>query len=219
MIWVSFFKPMGIFEGSFNRLAAWWTAGKYCHCELVFQVSPQDLMTSVKNVYKDLTEQNEDHRRLCAELEKIFFQNKQNKLLIQSEQDLYVSFSLIWGDQLRVRFLRNVNDTWCSSPLIEKEEIDWFKVEPKENKLETLEWALTQVTKPYNSSAAFFSWVPTFTSESLRDKDSYFCSEFTAMGLIKMKCLKQINTHHCTPNDLAKLLTITDGSTSNACHG
>ena len=209
MIWVSCFKPLGIFEGSFNRLAAWWTSGEYCHCELVFQVSPEDLMSAVKRVYGNLSAQKQDHRRLCAELESVFFQNKRNKQLIQSGKDLYVSFSLIWGDQLRIRFLKDVHDAWESGPMVNTKEIDWFKCENTQHEAETLEWALTQVTKPYNSSAALFSWVPTYGVSQLTDRSSYFCSEFTAIGLIKMDYFENMNTHHCTPNDLVKLINYT----------
>ena len=62
MIWVSFFKPVGIFEGSFNKLAAWWTAGDYCHCEIVWHVEPQELMDCVKKNYATLqgSEKNEN---------------------------------------------------------------------------------------------------------------------------------------------------------------
>ncbi len=206
MVWVSFYKPMGIFEGSFNRLAAWWTSGKYCHCEIVFRVTPTELMTSVKEIYADLTAQKEDHQRLCAELENVFFQNKDNKRIIQSEEDLYVSFSLIWGDQLRVRFLQNVQDSWLCSPNVEVEDVDWFECAETDHTIETFKWALTQVSKPYNSSAALFSWVPTYGISNM-DRDSYFCSEFAAICLVKMKYLKPMNTHHCTPNDLVKLIT------------
>ena len=56
MIWVSFFKPMGIFEGSFNKLAAWWTAGDYCHCEIVWHVERKAMIVTlggVETIYGD----------------------------------------------------------------------------------------------------------------------------------------------------------------------
>lgn len=208
MIWVSFFRPIGIFEGSFNRLAAWWTAGEYCHCEIVFQVTPEHLMASVNEVYKVKIKDNKDFQKLCAELESVFFENQHNRKLIQSGKELYVSFSLIWGDQLRVRFLQDVDDPWFSTPKKSFQDIQWLQcnnISIQEEKT-TLKWALSQISKPYNSSAAFFSWVPSFSVGSVSDRSSYFCSEFAAMCLVKMGYLKPLATHSCTPNHLADLI-------------
>jgi hypothetical protein len=208
MIWVSFFKPMGIFEGSFNKFAAWWTAGEYCHCELVFEIQPQVLMTSVKHVYGKMTNTNENHQKVCAELESVFFEDKQNKKILQTNNKIYLSFSLIWGDQLRVRFLTNIEDPWMSSPEIRFEDITWVKCNPidEEKEKKQLEWALSQVTKPYNSSAALFSWVPALVNDDINERPSYFCSEFASLSLVRMEYLEPLATHRCTPNHLADIL-------------
>ena len=61
-IWVSFFKPTGLFEGSFNRFASWWTGGDFCHCELVFEIKPETLMECVKNRYATIKNDPEERK-------------------------------------------------------------------------------------------------------------------------------------------------------------
>lgn len=215
MIWVSFFRPMGIFEGSFNRLAAWWTAGEYCHCEIVWHVEPVILMGCVKNLYQKLKSSKEDHQKLCAELESVFFQNKDNKALLQMGKNVYVSFSLLWGDQLRIRFLMNIEDPWFSTPKQHFKDIIWRKCEnikPEKEKA-TLEWALGESTKPYNQSAALFSWVPTWGIDDVKSRPSYFCSEFAAVCLVRMGFLKPLATHRCTPNHLEAIIRLSPYNT------
>ncbi len=210
MLWVSFFKPMGIFEGSFNKLAAWWTAGEYCHCELVWHVEPVILMGCVRRTYAKIQSSEEDHTKLAAELESVFFQNKDNKVLLQLGKKVYVSFSLLWGDQLRIRFLMNIEDPWFSTPNQSFDDIVWRKcnnIKPEKEK-ETLEWALGEISKPYNSSAALLSWVPTWGTNDTRPRPSYFCSEFTALCLVRMHFLKPLATHHCTPNHLEAIIRL-----------
>jgi len=210
MLWVSFFKPMGIFEGSFNKLAAWWTAGEYCHCELVWHVEPVILMGCVRRTYAKIQSSEEDHTKLAAELESVFFQNKDNKALLQLGKKVYVSFSLLWGDQLRIRFLMNIEDPWFSTPNQSFDDIVWRKcnnIKPEKEE-ETLEWALGEISKPYNSSAALFSWVPTWGTNDTRPRPSYFCSEFAALCLVRMHFLKPLATHHCTPNHLEAIIRL-----------
>ena len=212
MIWVSFFKPMGIFEGSFNKLAAWWTAGKFCHCEIVWHVEPKILMGCVKQLYTNLKSSSEDKKSLCAELESVFFENKDNKTLLQLGKKVYVSFSLIWGDQLRVRFLMNIEDPWFSTPEKNFDDIEWLEckdIKP-EKEQDTLLWALGELTKPYNSSAALFSWVPTWGCNDVTARPSYFCSEFAALCLVRMDYLLPLATHHCTPNHLEAIIRLAE---------
>lgn len=213
MIWVSFFKPTGIFEGSFNKFAAWWTAGDYCHCEIVWHIEPIDLMDCVKTVYNNLNkgEKNDKNSKICAELESVFFTNRHNIQLLQEEKPVYISFSLLWGDQLRVRFLENIEDPWVSTPEKPFDDITWVKCDNilKEKKITCLQWALSELTKPYNQGAALLSWVPHWGVNDTTSKSAYFCSEFASICLVKMKYLKPMNTLHCTPNHLeAKLRLI-----------
>jgi hypothetical protein len=212
MLWVSFFRPVGIFEGSFNKLAAWWTAGEYCHCELVWHVEPTILMGCVKRLYVKIQQSDEDHSKIAAELESVFFQNKDNKSLLQLGRKVYISFSLLWGDQLRIRFLMNIEDPWFSTPNQTFEDIVWRKCDgiKLEKEEETLEWALGEVTKPYNSSAALFSWVPTWGVNDVKCRPSYFCSEFAALCLVRMGYLRPLATHHCTPNHLEATIRLAE---------
>lgn len=221
MIWVSFFRPVGIFEGNFNKLAAWWTAGEYCHCEIVWHVEPVILMGCVKRLYQKITTSEEDHSKIAAELESVFFQNKDHKSLLQLGQKVYVSFSLLWGDQLRIRFLMNIEDPWFSTPNQTFDDIVWHKCEgiKPQKEEETLEWALGEITKPYNSSAALFSWVPTWGVNDVKSRPSYFCSEFAALCLVRMSFLKPLATHHCTPNHLEAIIRLAEAYTEESVPG
>ena len=69
-----------------------------------------------------------------------------------------------------------------------------------------LQWSLQEICKPYNTSAAMFSWIPSFTNDNIIPKESYFCSEFTAMVLIHMAYLKPMSVTDCTPNSLWNII-------------
>ena len=114
----NFFRAHGVFEGSFNHLVSWWTGGEFCHCEIVFALRPGHFMNLVKGIYKDQSET--DQKRLMAAVEENIYENKEFRNMVQNESVLNVSFSLLWGDQLRLRFLRD------------KENIDpWFQLKTK----------------------------------------------------------------------------------------
>ena len=212
MIWVSFYKPSGVFESSFNKMAAWWTGGNYCHCELVFCLEPSVLMNVVKKRYQDITNDTnlseQQKIKNTAELESVFFENKDHRAIIQKGEPVYVSFSLLWGDQLRVRFLMNIHDPWIAKPQIEFDDVNWIQIDSINQKDEEkgFLWSLSEITKPYNNSAAFWSWLPTWSVDGIQPKDSYFCSEFAAMVLVYMGHLKPMSVSHCTPNHLWDIL-------------
>jgi len=201
MIWVSFFRPVGVFEGTFNKFAAWWTSGEYCHCEIVFEIEPAELMKQVKDVY------NNSSKRLCTQLEHVFFGDK-IKHIIHTKKKAFVSFSLLWGYDAEVRLLQESDDPFFSTPQQQYEDLTWIQCPniAQENENECLNWALGEMTKPYNSSAALFSWVPSWEINSIDSRQSYFCSEFCSMALVRMGYLAPFATHHCTPNDLITLL-------------
>ncbi len=208
-IWVSFFKPTGLFEGTFNRFASWWTGGEYCHCEIVFEIEPAILMESVKNRYATIkNDPKELQSQISTTLEKMFFESKENRKLLQQQKTVFLSFSLIWGDQLRLRMLMNVQDPWFSTPVNEFEGIQWKKLNNMQEKhiKRGLEWSLNEICKPYNTTAAMISWIPSWSRDNIIPKDSYFCSEFCAMVLIHMGYLKPMSVTDCTPNSLWKIL-------------
>lgn len=208
-IWVSFFKPTGLFEGSFNRFASWWTGGDFCHCELVFEIKPEILMECVKNRYATIKNDPEERKlKISRTLEKMFFESKENRTLLQKSETVFLSFSLVWGDELRLRMLMNVQDPWYSTPVNEFEDLTWKKLSNIDEKFikKGLQWSLQEICKPYNTSAAMFSWIPSFTNDNIVPKESYFCSEFTAMVLIHMAYLKPMSVTDCTPNSLWKII-------------
>ena len=200
-VYVTFFRAHGVFEGSFNHLVSWWTGGEFCHCEIVFALRPGHFMNLVKGIYKDQSET--DQKRLMAAVEENIYENKEFRNMVQNETVLNVSFSLLWGDQLRLRFLRD------------KENIDpWFQL--KNENIECIEYpandidkmctfALQNLGKPYDTSSALTSWMPTFGMHDQQQRKSYFCSEFVT------DVLKQDNTLPCasfrtTPNHLYDVL-------------
>ena len=98
----------------------------------------------------------------------------------------------------------NVQDPWYSTPVNEFEDLTWKKLSNIDEKFikKGLQWSLQEICKPYNTSAAMFSWIPSFTNDNIVPKESYFCSEFTAMVLIHMAYLKPMSVTDCTPNSL-----------------
>ena len=106
----------------------------------------------------------------------------------------------------------NIEDPWFSTPNQTFEDIVWRKCDgiKLEKEEETLEWALGEVTKPYNSSAALFSWVPTWGVNDVKCRPSYFCSEFAALCLVRMGYLRPLATHHCTPNHLEATIRLAE---------
>ena len=208
-IWLSFFKPTGLFEGSFNKFASWWTGGDFCHCELVFEIEPSTLMECVKDRYSTIKNDPEENQsQISTTLEKMFFESRENRKLLQSAKTVFLSFSLVWGDQLRLRMLMNVQDPWYSTPVNEFEDLTWKQLNNIEHKniIRGLKWSLQEICKPYNTSAAMFSWIPSWSMDNIIPKESYFCSEFCAMVLIHMGYLSPMSVTDCTPNSLWKII-------------
>ena len=116
---VSFYKPVDAFGSAFNRLAAWWTAGEFCHCELVVSTSPAEVMEAVKNIYQGAQKGEyppEDCLRIISQIEMYFFDTEFRKLA-QSTNELTLSFSQILGRRAEVRVLKEVaHDTWFKLP-------------------------------------------------------------------------------------------------------
>jgi len=79
-------------------------------------------MTIVKQVYTSSQSESVKH-----EMESIFFENSVHRHLMQNEERVYVSFSLLWGDQCRVRFLQASEDPWWSTPQQSSPDLDWFE--------------------------------------------------------------------------------------------
>ena len=108
----------------------------------------------------------------------------------------------------------NIEDPWFSTPEKTFNDIEWLECKDikAEKETDTLLWALGELTKPYNSSAALFSWVPTWGVNDVKSRPSYFCSEFAALCLVRMGFLLPLATHHCTPNHLEAIIRLAEKS-------
>ena len=96
---VSFYKPVDYFSGFFNRFVTWWTAGDFCHCELVVHTTPAEIMTTVKHIYEASQKSEyapEDCQRIVTQIEMAFFDTHFRKKAQTSDQ-LTLSFSFLWG--------------------------------------------------------------------------------------------------------------------------
>ena len=100
MLAVSFYRPREYFSGTFNKFVTWITAGEFCHCELVAQMSvrrPYGL--SVKNIYTKASSggyETEDCNRILGQIEQYFFSTHFREH-VQSNEKITLSFSLLMG--------------------------------------------------------------------------------------------------------------------------
>ena len=153
-VYVTFFKPHGVFEGSFNHLVSWWTGGDFVIVDCV-ALAPGHLMRLLKRVYDNQTET--DQKRLMPELENNFYENKEFRQIVQNEKEILISFSLLWGDKLRARFVSR------------EEEYDPWKQLSNENisiieyKSQSFDEMCLFITKRQTFvSLALTSWMPSF---------------------------------------------------------
>jgi len=201
-IYVSFFKPEGMFEGSFNHLVSWWTGGDYCHCEIVFKMTPGHVIQLLKKVHDGQDEATQ--KRLVPELEKQFYENSEFKHLAQNKSTILMSFSLLWGDKIRIRF---VTDEHTLDPWKQLNNKHITLLEYKCHHFDNMcLFALRNLGKPYATSSALTAWMPTFGLRDNQHRNAYFCSEFVA-DVMKQDKPIACASFRTTPNRLYQLLT------------
>ncbi len=207
MISVSFYRPMDYFSSTFNRLVTWMTAGEFCHCELVVHTTPDQLMNTVKHVYSAAQQGKyspEDSNRIIGQIEMFFFDTDFRKV-VQTQEQISISFSLLWGLPMSVRVLhKTAHDTWFKMP--EKNDqtatvVEVPDVTPQQLE-DTLRFTIEELGKNYDSSGALFSWLPSMSNERSSRKEAYFCSEFVVTALQRIDKIKNIDALHTTPNAL-----------------
>ena len=111
MLAVSFYRPREYFSGTFNKFVTWITAGEFCHCELVAQMSAEKLMDIVKNIYTKASSggyETEDCNRILGQIEQYFFSTHFREH-VQSNEKITLSFSLLWGEPMSVRVLHKTS--------------------------------------------------------------------------------------------------------------
>ena len=207
MLAVSFYRPQEYFNGLFNRFVTWLTAGEFCHCELVAQMPSEALMTSVKKIYTKASSgeyEKADCNRILGQIEKFFFSTHFREQ-VQSNDNITLSFSLLWGEPMSVRILHeNSQDSWFKLPETKDINANIIKIphESTEALTETMTFAIEELGKNYNQSGALFSWLPLTTNQHKRQRKSYFCSEFCATALQRIGHIDEVDALHCTPNSL-----------------
>jgi hypothetical protein len=209
---VSFYKPVDYFGGAFNRLAAWWTAGEFCHCELVVATTPEEIMSAVKVIYTNAQKgvyPPEDCERIISQIEMTFFDTGFRRL-IQSTDELTLSFSQILGQKASVRTLTTTaHDTWFKIP---GEHDDYavllptsFEVTPEQQQ-DTLTFAIESLGKNYDTAGALCSWLPFGTNEHEEHCESYFCSGFVVTAFQRIGFMQSLDAKRTTPNSLYSVL-------------
>lgn len=209
---VSFYRPLDYFGGVFNRFVSWFTAGDFCHCELVVHTTPTDIMTSVKQIYHAAQQGDyapEDCQRIITEIELNFFTTEFRKAA-QTRDNIVLSFSLLWGQPMSVRVLtETAHDSWFKIPqegdrtavLIHGPEIS------DEHYKDTLKFSIEELGKKYNNSGAICSVLPSWSQHTDPERrESYFCSEFTVMVFQRIGFMSGLDPEHTTPNSLYQYL-------------
>jgi hypothetical protein len=215
MLSISFYRPVDYFSGTFNRFVTWMTAGEFCHCELVVHTSPNSLMTTIKEIYSTAQQGHynaDDCNRIIGQIEMHFFDTDFRKV-VQSQDKVSLSFSLLWGIPMSVRVLQETaHDSWFKLPKRTDNNatiVNYPDISDKDVN-NTLRFAVEELGKDYDSSGALFSWLPFTSSEHDRRKKSYFCSEFVVTALQRIDMIPKMDALHTTPNALYASLLNTD---------
>jgi len=203
MLWISFFRPKECFRGAFNNLAAWWTNGAFCHCELVIEGSSDFILSHVQKTYvKHMKNKDRRSKEIVQELERAVL-NKYARRLIHKHNHGWLSFSLLFGDKLRIRVLDpESSEAWHQTPQQHNELIAWKSIHLVDDALtHVYKWALEETGKPYDNTGALFSWMPSLFTDTVNPQ-KHFCSEFCTRALQRTGKLTKLKASHTTPNHL-----------------
>ena len=215
MLAISFYKPVEYFSGTFNRFVSWMTSGEFCHCELVVQTKPEDIMHTIKRVHtsaRDNKYSEENCKRIIQAIEINFFDDVHFRKAVQSRDSITLSFSLLWGNPMSVRVLQPENeshDSWFKvPPMMKGGTVELVKMsENPEHTAQTLEFAIEELGKDYDTSGALCSWLPWSSQDQKPSYDAYFCSEFVVMTFQRLGYMKDLCARHTTPNALYSHIT------------
>lgn len=197
---------MDYFSSMFNRFAAWWTAGDFCHCELILETTPHNIMLVVKEIYQGAQRGEyapEDCRRIIGQIEMAFFDTGFRKKA-QSSETMSLSFSQILGQQMSVRVLtETAHDSWFKIPTNEDENVNIIHYDnvSEDQQIQTLKFAIEQLGKDYDTTGALCSWLP-FSDTRQSSYETYFCSEFVVTSMQRIGFMSDLSAKHTTPNSL-----------------
>lgn len=207
MLWISFYRPKECFRGAFNNFAAWWTNGDFCHCELVVEASAEFLFEHVQQTYvRHMRKSDARSKSIVQEIERTVME-KYARRMIHHHKRGWISFSLLFGDQLRLRVLDpSSNDAWHQTPAQTNDVVVWKSIDLGDDALAHIyNWALEEIGKPYDNTGALFSWMPSIFSDTA-NSSKHFCSEFCTRALQRAGQLHGLHPAHTTPNKLYKVL-------------
>jgi hypothetical protein len=205
---VSFYRPLDYFGGAFNKFVSWMTSGEYCHCELVLNTNPVDIMNIVKEIYESAQQEQyspEDCQRIITQIEMNFFDTAFRKV-VQTSDKMVLSFSLLWGHPMSVRVLtKTAHDTWFKIPT--EEDVFCSMINgpelTKEQYLDILKFSIEELGKEYDQTGALCSVLPSWnTEQNTRRMEAYFCSEFIVLAYQRVGFMKDLSAKHTTPNSL-----------------
>lgn len=182
MLAVAFVRPEGMYGSFFNRIAAFVTRGKYCHCEIAVTwtvAELRDFLTEVQG-----------------------WQRLRNFDPFVHDGKVTIAFYILYGTRVSFKFLSpmsldrfycNYDSTWDVVP----QRLS-FADEKK-----TVRFLLQQMQCQYDSAGAWLYWIPL---RRTRDRYSkYFCSQLVACALNHTtNCLP--NPASLSPNGLYKHL-------------
>jgi hypothetical protein len=211
---VSFYRPMDYFDGVYNRIAAWVTAGDFCHCELVLHTTPTDIMKAVKSIYESAQNGEyppEDCHRMISQIENNFFNDTAFRKSVQTSDTMVLSFSLLWGQPMSVRVLNETShDSWFKIPAPEDRTVALLHgpALKDEDYHATLQFVIEELGKDYDGTGALCSILPSWSSpDSHERRQSYFCSEFCVMAFQRVGFMEDLPAKHTTPNSLYKYVS------------
>jgi len=209
---VSFYRPLEYFGGAFNKFVSWFTAGEFCHCELVVHTTPVDIMDTVKKIYHS-AQQGEyppvDCQRIISQIELNFFDTAFRKAA-QTSDNMVLSFSLLWGQPMSVRVLTETShDTWFKIPPTNDSNanstVTMLHGPDVENHhyLDTLKFSIEELGKDYDQTGAICSVFPSWSGTNpVERRESYFCSEFVVTVFQRVGFMNDLPAKHTTPNSL-----------------
>lgn len=179
MIYASFREPNGLFNNWFNRVAARFTGGDFCHSEFIFEWSEDQLTEALK----------------AAELEG----SSLSRVSIVDDK-IHVSLYVMWGMRVGYRVLSyDAEDPFWRMP--DKHLVPVACGFEDEKKL--FKWCMEQCGKEYDKVGALGCVLPVRSWET--EYDTYFCSQLMACGLNHIH-LTSVHPGSTTPNSLYTLL-------------
>lgn len=177
MIYAAFYRPEGVFNSYFNKLAAFATGrGPFCHSEFVFQWDRDQLHQVLQRVKGFGQLRAQTHRETTS-----------------------VALYIIWGGEVRYRVL-DQDFGFYSVPTKDKIHLNISF----DKELNMLNWLTNQMGAEYDTTGAVLCMLPWRKYSTSYEK--YFCSQLMACALQRLGYLQYCNPGNLSPNKLYQRL-------------